>query len=234
MIRVELRCATKVNFDDKSTLEQVMAWCCRATSHYLSQCSQSSWCHMASLGLNELTCGHFFRHLSNSLKVTDVLFCHHDIIPLTLNEIIWQVFMSGNKCLECSSFHIWYAGQLIGRSYSIVTCFGHCECLCAKFVETSKYRSQLLSTRVAVTLVAESCNSWPHYEQNQSFIFFVWDTLTNEACFFLGKINKWGLDKMADILQMTFWNAFSWMEITKVSLKFVPRHPIDKSHYQFR
>ena len=25
-------------FDDKSKLVQVMAWCCQATSHYLSQC----------------------------------------------------------------------------------------------------------------------------------------------------------------------------------------------------
>ena len=28
--------------DDKSTLVQVMAWCCQATSHYLSQCWLSS------------------------------------------------------------------------------------------------------------------------------------------------------------------------------------------------
>ena len=28
--------------DDKSTLVQVMAWCCQATSHYLSQCWPSS------------------------------------------------------------------------------------------------------------------------------------------------------------------------------------------------
>ena len=29
-------------FDDKSTLVQVMVWCCPATSHYLSQCRQRS------------------------------------------------------------------------------------------------------------------------------------------------------------------------------------------------
>ena len=54
--RVEMvvRRVTKVHIDDKSTLVQVMAWCCQASSHYLSQCCQITWCHMASLGLNEL------------------------------------------------------------------------------------------------------------------------------------------------------------------------------------
>ena len=54
-IEIALRCVTGVHIGDKSTLDQVMAWCRQATSHYLSQCCQSSWRHMASLGLNELT-----------------------------------------------------------------------------------------------------------------------------------------------------------------------------------
>ena len=41
--------------DDKSTLVQVMAWCCQATSHYLSQCWPDLCRHMASLGPHELT-----------------------------------------------------------------------------------------------------------------------------------------------------------------------------------
>ena len=36
--------------DDQSALVQVMAWCHKATSHYLSQCH-----HMMSLGYNELS-----------------------------------------------------------------------------------------------------------------------------------------------------------------------------------
>ena len=41
--------------EDKSTLVQVMAWCCQATSHYLSQCwPRSVSPYMASLGHNEL------------------------------------------------------------------------------------------------------------------------------------------------------------------------------------
>ena len=35
------------SIDDKSTLDQVLAWCCQATSHYLSQCwprSMASYC----------------------------------------------------------------------------------------------------------------------------------------------------------------------------------------------
>ena len=56
--------------DDKSTLSQVMVWCSRATSHYLSQCwprpitqaitwiyvDQVKPCQMPSLSLNELNC----------------------------------------------------------------------------------------------------------------------------------------------------------------------------------
>ena len=30
----------------------------------------------------------------------------------------------------------------------------------------------------------------------------------------------WGRDKMGDIFQMTFWNAFSWMKMYKFGLKF--------------
>ena len=37
-----LRWMTQDLTDDKSTLVQVMAWCCEATSHYLSQCWLSS------------------------------------------------------------------------------------------------------------------------------------------------------------------------------------------------
>ena len=33
-----LRCMSLDLIEDKSTLVQVMAWCCQATSHYLSQC----------------------------------------------------------------------------------------------------------------------------------------------------------------------------------------------------
>ena len=43
--------------DDKSTLVQVMAWCCQATSHYLNQCHNvdPDRCHhLASLPHNEL------------------------------------------------------------------------------------------------------------------------------------------------------------------------------------
>ena len=43
--------------DEKSTLVQVMAWCCQATSHYLSQYWNRSMSpyHMASQGHNDLT-----------------------------------------------------------------------------------------------------------------------------------------------------------------------------------
>ena len=39
----------------QSTLVQIMPWCCKATSHYLSQCWPDLYRHMASLGHSELT-----------------------------------------------------------------------------------------------------------------------------------------------------------------------------------
>ena len=40
--------------DHTSTLVQVMAWCCQATSHYWANVDPDLCCHMASLGHNEL------------------------------------------------------------------------------------------------------------------------------------------------------------------------------------
>ena len=44
-------------------------------------------------------------------------------------------------------------------------------------------------------------------------------------------LTHWVRDKMADIFQMTFSNAFSWNKnvwtLTKISLKFVPKGPIN-------
>ena len=67
---------------DKSTLVQVMAWCCQATSHYLSQCwfSSLSPCSLW-LGHNELNC------LSFRCSWSIACLCHsnyifiHDLIP---------------------------------------------------------------------------------------------------------------------------------------------------------
>ena len=44
--------------DDQSTLVQVMAWCCQATSHYLSPCwpmiSVAIWCYWARMSKNSI------------------------------------------------------------------------------------------------------------------------------------------------------------------------------------
>ena len=45
---IVIRWMPQNTFDDKSTLVQVMAWCCQATIHYLSQCWRRSvgiWRH---------------------------------------------------------------------------------------------------------------------------------------------------------------------------------------------
>ena len=48
-----LRWMPQNTFNDQSTLVQVMAWCCQATSHYLSQCWSRS---MSPYGVNRLEC----------------------------------------------------------------------------------------------------------------------------------------------------------------------------------
>ena len=40
-------------------------------------------------------------------------------------------------------------------------------------------------------------------------------------CLVLNMLTHWGWDKMADISQTTFWNAFSWMKMCKFGLGFL-------------
>ena len=45
-----------INFtDDKSTLAQVMSWCCQAASNYLNHCDHDLCHHMASSGHSEFS-----------------------------------------------------------------------------------------------------------------------------------------------------------------------------------
>ena len=58
-----------------------------------------------------------------------------------------------------------------------------------------------------------------------------WDGSTSDNCKFIGNmLTHWRQDKMDEILQMTFSNAFSlnenvWIAI-KISLRFVPKGSI--------
>ena len=51
-------------YNGKSTMVQVMAWCCQPTSHYLAQYYPDLCIHMAPLAHNELTLGNY-RRVSN-------------------------------------------------------------------------------------------------------------------------------------------------------------------------
>ena len=53
---IALRWTSRYLNDDKSRLVLVMAWCCQATSHYLSHVDLDPCRHMASLGHNKLKC----------------------------------------------------------------------------------------------------------------------------------------------------------------------------------
>ena len=75
----------------KSTLVQVMAWCCQAPSHYLSQC----WCRfMSTFGMNKLQWVHSFKqkgwHLGDStFKLYSLEWQHsQNIIKLCFKGLI--------------------------------------------------------------------------------------------------------------------------------------------------
>ena len=53
----------------RSPLVHIMAWCCQATNHYLSQCRPNLFYHMLSLGLNEVI-SLITRHLFQYKDVT--------------------------------------------------------------------------------------------------------------------------------------------------------------------
>ena len=51
---IDLRWMPQNFTHDKSSLVQVMVWCHQAASRYLNHCWASLWCHMASLGQNDI------------------------------------------------------------------------------------------------------------------------------------------------------------------------------------
>ena len=48
--KIILRWMPKNLTSERSTLVQVMAWCCQAPSHYLSRVDRGLWCFLVSLG----------------------------------------------------------------------------------------------------------------------------------------------------------------------------------------
>ena len=59
-------------------------------------------------------------------------------------------------------------------------------------------------------------------------MIFVVNIVSADGPALLSDLAHWGQDKMATILQTTLSNAFSWRRIwIKISLKFVPKGPID-------
>ena len=45
----------------------------------------------------------------------------------------------------------------------------------------------------------------------------------------VSELTHWGLNKLADILQMTFSNTFSWMKVVEIELLLITYGPVDKS-----
>ena len=67
-----MRQMSQVFIGDRSIMVQVMAWCCRQQAITWTSVDQDHRCHMASLGLNEVT------------AVTSTLLCH--FIPSCLQQ----------------------------------------------------------------------------------------------------------------------------------------------------
>ena len=69
------------------------------------------------------------------------------------------------------------------------------------------------------------------YQLYTCMILFMWHLwwFRGPRNLWAGPLTHWGLDKMADIFQTTFSNAFSWMKMLpiKMSLTFVPHGPIN-------
>ena len=92
---IALRWMPKDTFDDKSTLVQVMAWCCQATSHYMNQCWPRSpmlygvirpqwvkviaWCCQAT--------SHYQGQCGSS-NSSSIIFHHHHMASLVHNHIM--------------------------------------------------------------------------------------------------------------------------------------------------
>ena len=85
--------------DDKSTLVQVMAWCCQATSHYLNQCwprslppygvSRPQWFNVKlNEQLNNQSSCQWFEMLWHSCGVTVM----KNVIKVSADHHIWTLF----------------------------------------------------------------------------------------------------------------------------------------------
>ena len=86
--------------DDQSTLVQVMAWCCQAASHYLSQCWPRSLLPYGVTRPQWVKIG----------ELADVM-C-----------TIYHIFLN----MECIMTFVWAPCQMI---WSICTCLNICTCL---------------------------------------------------------------------------------------------------------
>ena len=62
----------------------------------------------------------------------------------------------------------------------------------------------------------------------------VWWIMNFSGTLYMGYLTLWGLNKMADILQTTFSNAFSWIKMHEFSLElFVPQCSISQHCFRY-
>ena len=98
---IGLRWMPKNPIGDKSTLVQVMAWCCQATSHYLSQCwprSVSSYDSTRPQWVNSLCIARSSATMVSTLDKWVFVF-HKERFQLLAPNQCWETIQNANMIL---------------------------------------------------------------------------------------------------------------------------------------
>ena len=77
--------------DDQSRLVQVMAWCCQATSHYLSQCWPRSLSPSGVTRPQPLSCWIVLRKHENTIAFDIIMQCHNLVLWILILSQQWNV-----------------------------------------------------------------------------------------------------------------------------------------------
>ena len=103
-----LKWMSQNNFDDKSTLVQVIAWCCQATSHYLSQCwprsisphdvTRPQWVNLRTAAIyHEISLPIWVSNMGPALKAYDTISQKMEAVWLDVKIFImrWNLTLFG-------------------------------------------------------------------------------------------------------------------------------------------
>ena len=115
-IEIALRWMLQNAIDDKSTLVQVMAWCCQATSHYLSRCLSVS---MSLI----VPCLEHFGDIASISRFTTIFVNPSDASVSVLFDMLNSII--ANRWYPCNMQvpRLYAALHLIASLQSLIICF---------------------------------------------------------------------------------------------------------------